>query len=48
LTSDVLDRGTREFLESTGAPFLKKRFDISEVRRLLQGVIALTDQATPK
>ena len=40
LTGDVLDRTKREFLESTGAPFLMKPFDIAEVRRLVHRMLA--------
>jgi CheY-like chemotaxis protein len=41
LTGDVLSREKREFLESTGAPFLTKPFDVGEVRRLVRQVLAL-------
>jgi signal transduction histidine kinase len=40
LTGDVLDRAKREFLESTGAPFLMKPFDIAEVRRLVHRILS--------
>jgi two-component system NtrC family sensor kinase len=42
LTGDVLDRSKREFLESTGAPFLTKPFDVTEVRRLVHRMLAAT------
>jgi two-component system NtrC family sensor kinase len=40
LTGDVLSREKREFLEGAGAPFLTKPFDLREVRRLVQRVLA--------
>jgi signal transduction histidine kinase len=43
LTGDVLDRTKREFLESTGAPFLMKPFDIAEVRRLVHRMLAAAE-----
>jgi len=43
LTGDVLDRSKREFLESTGAPFLMKPFDVPEVRRLVHRMLAATE-----
>jgi len=43
LTGDVLDRTKREFLESTGAPFLMKPFDIPEVRRLVHRMLAAAE-----
>jgi signal transduction histidine kinase len=43
LTGDVLDRAKREFLESTGAPFLTRPFDVMEVRRLVHRMLATAD-----
>jgi len=40
LTGDVLSREKREFLESTGAPYLTKPCDLAEVRRLVQRTLA--------
>jgi two-component system NtrC family sensor kinase len=45
LTGDVLDSTKREFLEATGAPFLMKPFDVTEVRRLVHRMLA---GATPR
>jgi two-component system NtrC family sensor kinase len=42
LTGDVLSREKREFLERTGAPFLTKPCDLSEIRRLVQHLAART------
>ena len=39
LTGDVLDADKRQFLESTGVPFLTKPFDLGEVRRLVRRVL---------
>jgi two-component system NtrC family sensor kinase len=39
ITGDALDRAKREFLESTGAPFLLKPFDVAEARRLVQRML---------
>jgi hypothetical protein len=39
VTGDVLDREKREFLESTGVPFLVKPFDVEEARRLVHRVL---------
>ena len=36
VTGDVLDAEKRQFLESSGAPFLTKPFDLSEVRRVVR------------
>ena len=44
LTGDVLSREKREFLESTGAPFLTKPCDLVEIRRTVQRILA-TDAA---
>jgi CheY-like chemotaxis protein/two-component sensor histidine kinase len=41
LTGDVLDADKRQFVESTGAPFLIKPFDIGEVRRLVRRMLAV-------
>ena len=38
LTGDILSREKREFLEHTGAPYLAKPCDLTEVRRLVQRV----------
>jgi signal transduction histidine kinase len=43
LTGDVLDRTKQEFLESTGAPFLMKPFDVPEVRRLVHRMLAAVE-----
>ena len=48
LTGDVLDRAKREFLESTGAPFLMKPFDVADVRRLVHRVLAVGEQGGAK
>jgi two-component system NtrC family sensor kinase len=40
LTGDVLDPAKREFLEGTGAPFLTKPFDVTDVRRLVHRMLA--------
>ncbi|OLB93162.1 MAG: hypothetical protein AUH30_20660 [Candidatus Rokubacteria bacterium 13_1_40CM_68_15] len=48
LTGDVLDRAKREFLESTGAPFLMKPFDVPEVRRLVHRAIVRVEQDATK
>jgi len=40
LTGDVLDAAKREFLEGTGAPFLTKPFDVTDVRRLVHRMLA--------
>src|SRR2546426_12422549 len=48
LTGDVLDRAKREFLESTGAPFLMKPFDVADVRRLVPRVLAVGEQGGAK
>ena len=40
LTGDVLDPGKRKFLEDTGAPFLTKPFDVTDVRRLVHRMLA--------
>src|SRR6058998_4230284 len=48
LTGDVLDRAKREFLESTGAPFLMKPFDVPEVRRLVHRAIVLVERDATK
>ena len=48
LTGDVLDRAKREFLESTGAPFLMKPFDVPEVRRLIHRMMALVEHEMTK
>ena len=40
VTGDALSREKRQFLESTGAPFLNKPFDLEELRRLVQSVLA--------
>jgi CheY-like chemotaxis protein len=45
VTGDLLDRDKREFLESTGVPFLAKPFDVAEVRRLVHRMLAGGDQA---
>jgi two-component system sensor histidine kinase/response regulator len=39
VTGDVLDVEKRRFLESSGAPFLTKPFDLGEVRRVVRRVI---------
>ena len=39
VTGDVLDPEKRRFLESSGAPFLIKPFDLGEVRRVVRGVL---------
>src|SRR5439155_24766220 len=36
VTGDVLDAEKRQFLESSGAPFLMKPFDLSEVRNVVR------------
>jgi two-component system NtrC family sensor kinase len=41
LTGDVLDSAKREFLEASGAPFLMKPFDVTEVRRLVHRMLAV-------
>ena len=40
LTGDVLDAEKRRFLESSGAPFLIKPFDLGEVRRVVRRALA--------
>ena len=40
VTGDVLDRDRLAFLESTGAPFLSKPFEIAEVRHLASRLLA--------
>jgi two-component system, sensor histidine kinase and response regulator len=40
LTGDVLDAEKRRFLESSGAPFLTKPFDLGEVRRVVRRALA--------
>ena len=40
VTGDALSREKRQFLEGTGAPFLNKPFDLEELRRLVQSVLA--------
>ena len=44
VTGDVLDAEKRQFLESSGAPFLTKPFDLSEVRNVVRR--RLMDTAT--
>ncbi|PYO02996.1 MAG: hypothetical protein DMD91_02240 [Candidatus Rokuibacteriota bacterium] len=44
LTGDVLDRAKRDFLESTGAPFLMKPFDVQDVRRLIHRMMTVVEQ----
>jgi CheY-like chemotaxis protein/anti-sigma regulatory factor (Ser/Thr protein kinase) len=39
VTGDVLDAEKRRFLESSGAPFLTKPFDLGEVRRVVRRVL---------
>jgi two-component system NtrC family sensor kinase len=39
ITGDVLDAEKRRFLESSGAPFLTKPFDLGEVRRVVRRVL---------
>jgi signal transduction histidine kinase len=39
VTGDVLDAEKRRFLESSGAPFLAKPFDLGEIRRVVRGVL---------
>jgi signal transduction histidine kinase len=39
VTGDVLDAEKRRFLESCGAPFLAKPFDLGEIRRVVRGVL---------
>jgi signal transduction histidine kinase len=41
LTGDVLDAEKRRFLESSGAPFLTKPFDLGEVRRVVRRALML-------
>jgi two-component system sensor histidine kinase/response regulator len=41
LTGDVLDPEKRRFLESSGAPFLTKPFDLGEVRRVVRRALML-------
>jgi signal transduction histidine kinase/ActR/RegA family two-component response regulator len=41
LTGDVLDAEKRRFLESSGAPFLTKPFDLGEVRRVVRRALTL-------
>ena len=36
VTGDVLDAEKRQFLESSGAPFLTKPFDLTEVRNVVR------------
>jgi len=36
VTGDVLDTEKRQFLESTGAPFLTKPFDLTEIRNVVR------------
>ncbi|MFQ5861235.1 MAG: response regulator, partial [Dehalococcoidia bacterium] len=35
ITGDTVSQNSREFLESTGQPFLAKPFDLSELRQML-------------
>jgi len=46
VTGDVLDAEKRQFLESSGAPFLTKPFDLSEVRNVVRR--RLVDTATAR
>jgi CheY-like chemotaxis protein len=39
LTGDTLSPGTREFLETTGAPCLSKPFALNDVREIVQRVL---------
>jgi signal transduction histidine kinase len=39
VTGDVLDAEKRRFLESSGAPFLAKPFDLGEIRRVVRRVL---------
>ena len=39
VTGDVLDAEKRRFLESSGAPFLAKPFDLGEVRRMVRRLL---------
>jgi CheY-like chemotaxis protein len=39
VTGDVLDAEKRRFLESSGAPFLTKPFDLSEMRRAVRKLL---------
>jgi PAS domain S-box-containing protein len=39
LTGDTLSPGTREFLETTGAPCLSKPFALSDVREIVQRIL---------
>jgi signal transduction histidine kinase len=39
VTGDVLDAEKHQFLESSGAPFLTKPFDLGEVRRVVRRVL---------
>jgi signal transduction histidine kinase/ActR/RegA family two-component response regulator len=41
VTGDVLDAEKRRFLESTGAPFLMKPFDLSDVRNVVRRQLAI-------
>jgi two-component system NtrC family sensor kinase len=43
LTGDVLDGAKRAFLESTGAPFLMKPFDVTDVRRLVHRMLTAVE-----
>ena len=40
LTGDVLDQEKRQFLEATGTPCVAKPFDLDEVERVVQGMLA--------
>jgi CheY-like chemotaxis protein len=44
LTGDTLNPGTREFLDSTGAPCLSKPFTLRDVRAIVQRVLQSQDQ----
>ncbi len=39
VTGDVLDAEKQRFLESSGAPFVTKPFDLAEVRRLARRLL---------